>query len=89
MKSQEECLPFIEFFYNRIIHLTTDFFPFKIVYGFNPLTPMDLVHLPLKEKVLLDGEKNEKMVRQLHEVVQLQIEKKNMLYAYKANKRRK
>jgi hypothetical protein len=46
------------------VHLTTDFSHFEIVYGFNPLTPMDLVHLPLKEKVSLDDEKNEKMVRQ-------------------------
>ena len=42
-----------------------------------------------KEKVSLDGEKKAKMVRQLHEGVQLQIEKKNRLYASKENKGRK
>ena len=57
-------MSFIEFSYNRIVHLTTDFSHFEIVYGFNPPTPMDLVHLPLKEKVSLDDEKNGKMVRQ-------------------------
>jgi hypothetical protein len=39
-----------------------------------------------EETVSLDGEKKAKMVRQLHEGVRLQIEKKNRLYASKANK---
>jgi len=89
LKSWEECLPFVEFAYNRTMHSTTGFSPFEIVYGFNPLTPMDLIPLPFEEKVSLDGEKKAKMVRQLHEGVRLQIEKKNRLYASKANKGRK
>jgi hypothetical protein len=76
LKSWEECLPFVEFACNRIVHLTTDFSPFEIVYGFNPLTPMDLIPLPFFKKVSLDGKKKTKMVRQLHEGVQLQIKKK-------------
>jgi len=62
-------LPFVEFAYNRTVHSTTVFSPFEIVYGFNPLTPIDLIHLPFKEKVSLDDEKKAKMVRQLHEGV--------------------
>jgi len=89
LKSWEECLPFVEFAYNRTMHSTIGFSPFKIVYGFNPLTPMDLVPLPFEERVSLDGEKKAKMVRQLHEGVRLQIEGKNRLYASKANKGRK
>jgi hypothetical protein len=89
LKSWEECLPFVEFAYNRTVHSTTGFSPFKIVYGFNSLTPIDLIRLTFEEKVSLDGEKKTKMVRQLHEVVRLQIEKKNRLYASKANKGRK
>ena len=46
LKSWEECLPFVEFAYNRTVHSTTGFSPFEIVYGFNPLTPMDLIPLP-------------------------------------------
>jgi hypothetical protein len=71
------------------VYSTTGFSPFEIVYGFNPLTPMDLIPLPFEEKVSLDGKKKAKMVRQLHEGVRLQIEKKNRLYASKANKGRK
>jgi len=69
-------LPFIEFAYNRTVHLTTDFFPFEIIYGFNPLTLVYLIPLPFKERVSLDGERNTKIVRQLHEGVQVQMEKK-------------
>jgi hypothetical protein len=89
LKNWEECLPFVEFAYNRTMHSTTGFSPFEIVYGFNPLTPMNLIPLTFEENVSLDGEKKAKMVRQLHERVRLQIEKKNRLYASKANKGRK
>ena len=51
------------------MHSTTTFSPFQIVYGFNPLTPMDLIPLRFEEKVSLDGEKKAKMVRELHEGV--------------------
>ena len=78
LKSGEECL-----------HSTTSFSPFEVAYGFNPLTRMDLIPLPCEERVSLDGEQKAKMVRQLHEGVRLQIEKKNRLYASKANKGRK
>ena len=89
LKSWEECLPFAEFAYNRIVHPTTSFSPFKIIYGLNPQTPMDLNHLPYEERVSLDVEEKANKMRRLHEGVQLQIEKKNRLYTSKANKRRK
>ena len=43
LKNWEYCLPFIEFAYNHSVHSTTDHSPFEIVYGFNPLTPLDLM----------------------------------------------
>ena len=33
LKNWEDCLPFIEFAYNRSVHSTTEFSPFEIVYG--------------------------------------------------------
>jgi hypothetical protein len=86
LKSWEECLSFVEFAYNRTIHSTTCFSHFEIVYRFNPLIPMDLILSPFEGRVSLDGEKKVKTVRQLHEEVRLQIEKKNRLYISKANK---
>nr|KYP40610.1 Retrovirus-related Pol polyprotein from transposon 297 family [Cajanus cajan] len=42
----DECLPHIEFAYNRVVHKITNLSPFEFVYGFNPLTPLDLIPLP-------------------------------------------
>jgi len=47
LKTWEDCLPFIEFAYNRTMHTTTSYSPIEIVYGFNPLTPLDLMPLPI------------------------------------------
>jgi hypothetical protein len=63
LKSWEECLLFVEFAYNRIVHSTTDFSPFEIVYGFNSLTPMNLIPLSLEERVSLDNKKKVKMMK--------------------------
>ena len=83
LKNWEDCLPFIEFAYNRSVHSTTIFSPFEIVYGFNPLTPLDLLPLPVNEMTSLDGQKKAGMVKKLHESVQKHIEKKNEQYATK------
>jgi len=45
-KSWDEYLPHIEFAYNRVVHKTINACPFEVVYGFNPLTPLDLLPLP-------------------------------------------
>ena len=58
IKSWEDYLPHVEFAYNRTIHYATKFSPSKIVYGFNPLTPLDLSPLPMSEHVNLDGKIN-------------------------------
>ena len=36
LKNWEECMPHIEFAYNRTLHSSTNCSPFEIVYGFNP-----------------------------------------------------
>ncbi len=48
-------MPFIEFAYNQSVYSTIDFSPFEIVYGFNPLTLLDLLPLPVNERTSLDG----------------------------------
>ena len=70
-------MPFIEFAYNRSVHSTTNFSPFEIVFGFNPLTLLDLLPLPVNEMASLDGQKKAEMVKKLHESVRQLIEKKN------------
>ncbi|KZV50019.1 hypothetical protein F511_12893 [Dorcoceras hygrometricum] len=48
------------------VHSTTGFTPFEIVYRFNPLTPVDLLSLPMSERLNLDGKKKAEYVRTLH-----------------------
>ena len=76
LKIWEDYLLFIEFAYNRSVHSTTNFSSFEIVYGFNPLTPFDLLPLPVNERTSLDGQKKAEMVKKLHESVRQHIKRK-------------
>ena len=82
-------MPFIEFAYNRAMHIIISYSPFEIVYGFNPLTPLDLMHLPIDGRSNLDGQKKAELVKSLHERVRLQIAQKNKRIASQANKGRR
>jgi len=88
LKNWEDCLSFIQFAYNCSVHSTTEFLPFEIVYGFNHLTPMDSIPLIVDERVSLDSNRKAQVVKTLHESVRQQIEKRNCVYATKANKGR-
>ncbi|RDX85989.1 hypothetical protein CR513_32763, partial [Mucuna pruriens] len=54
-KSWEEWLPHIEFAYNKVVNKTASHTPFELVYGFNPLSPLDLVSLPMASIANPDG----------------------------------
>ena len=60
----------------------------KIIYGFNPLTPLDLTPLPISKHVNLDGKKNVETVKQIHEMVKFNIEWRTEQYVKQANKGR-
>jgi hypothetical protein len=51
----EECLPHIEFAYNRSVHCTTKVSPFQVVYGSNPRATIDLLPLPPSEMTCFDA----------------------------------
>ncbi|KAF7802050.1 hypothetical protein G2W53_041161 [Senna tora] len=74
---------------HKCVHSSTDHSPFEIVYGLNPLTPLDLLPIPIDERTSIDGKKKAETVKQLHERVKQQIQKKNEQYASKANKGRR
>ncbi|XP_073122175.1 uncharacterized protein [Henckelia pumila] len=71
------------------VHSTTNYSPFEVVYDFNPLTPLDLMLLPMSERVNMDGKKKSEFVKSLHEKVRENIKKKNLQYTKQANKGRK
>ncbi|XP_073137389.1 uncharacterized protein [Henckelia pumila] len=52
---------------SRSVHSTTNYSPFEVVYGFNPLTPLDLMSLPMSKRVNMDGKKKAEFVKSLHE----------------------
>ncbi|KAH9780520.1 hypothetical protein KPL71_008110 [Citrus sinensis] len=86
IKTWEDCLPLVQFAYNRFVHSATKYSPFEIVYGFNPLTPLDLTPLPVSEHVNLDGKKKAEIVKQIHEKAKFNIERRTEQYAKQANK---
>ncbi|RDY14418.1 hypothetical protein CR513_00523, partial [Mucuna pruriens] len=45
LKTWEYWLPHIEFSYNQVVNSTTSHMSFELVYGFNPLTPLDVLPL--------------------------------------------
>jgi hypothetical protein len=69
----DECLPHIEFAYNRSIHSTTKLSPFMVVYGFNPHAPIDLLPLPPSKIVNLDATQCSKFILKLYKTTKLQI----------------
>lgn len=85
----EECLPHIEFAYNRSIHSTTKLRPFMVVYGFNPGAPIELLPLPTSKIVNLDATQRSEFILKLCETTKLQIEKMNEKYRIVAGKGRK
>ncbi|WMV59651.1 hypothetical protein MTR67_053036 [Solanum verrucosum] len=89
LASWEEYLPLVEFAYNSVIHRTIGMTPFEVVYGFNPLTPLDLTSLSQGVVLRLDGTKRSEAMKKLHKKVRLHLEKKNQEVAKKANKGRK
>ncbi|KAK1695315.1 hypothetical protein QYE76_012012 [Lolium multiflorum] len=89
LKEWEECLPHVEFAYNRAVHSTTELCPFEVVYGFKPITPLDLLPLPIHERVNMEASKRADYVKKIHEKTKELIEKKGKGNAARMNKKRK
>jgi len=60
----------IEFAYNHSVHSTIDYSLFEIIYGFNHLTPLDLIHLLVEENVCVDGNTKAQVVKDLYAKIQ-------------------
>ena len=85
IKEWEECLPIAEFAYNRARHSTTGKSPFEVVYGFNPLSPLDILPLPLQERINLDASARVTHLKTVHEDTRNTIERQVQRLATKLN----
>ncbi|KAK1670199.1 hypothetical protein QYE76_058358 [Lolium multiflorum] len=63
--------------------------PFEVVYGFKPITPLDLLPLPIHERVNMEASKRADFVRKIHVKTKELIEKKGKSNAARMNKKRK
>ena len=88
LKCWEECLPHVEFAYNRAVHSSTKYSPFEICYGFNPLTPLSSIPLPSSEISNLDGRKRAEFVKLIHAKAKENLERKARDLAQKRSKGR-
>jgi hypothetical protein len=89
IKLWEECLPHVEFAYNRSMHSTTKMYPFEIVYGLIPRTPIDLMLLPTSKKLNFDAKQHAELMLKLHETTKENIELMNSKYKLAGDKGRK
>jgi len=82
-------LPHTEFDYNKAPSNATGISSFKVVYGTDPLSPLDLNPWPLDRKlsanVVISVEENQK----IYELVRSRIKKPNASYQAHANKHKK
>jgi hypothetical protein len=85
IKEWEECLPIAEYAYNRARHLTTSKSPFEVVYGFNPLSPLDILPLPLQERINMDANARVNYLKKMHEDTRHTIERQVQRLATKLN----
>ncbi|XP_072076679.1 uncharacterized protein [Arachis hypogaea] len=71
------------------IHSSTGFSPFELLYGFNPLTVLNLMPLPLSDLISLDGASNGEKVKAIYAKAHDLIERKNKTTDERINKSRK
>ena len=85
IKEWEECLPIAEYAYNQARHSTTGKSPFEVVYGFNPLSPLDILPLPLQERANMDAIARATYLKKMHEETRSTIERQVQRLASKLN----
>ncbi|GKC96671.1 RNA-directed DNA polymerase [Tanacetum coccineum] len=75
-KQWDLILPQVEFAYNRLVNRTTGKSPFEVVYGRNPITPLDLVPVSEVGQFSEEGADQSEQIKELHRSVQERIIRK-------------
>ncbi|XP_051126600.1 uncharacterized protein LOC127248348 [Andrographis paniculata] len=68
------------------VSTTTKLSPFEVVYGFNPLTPTDILPLPSTEHLNFSGRDRATAIKELHAKVWENIDKAAATYGHYANR---
>jgi hypothetical protein len=89
LKLWGDCLPHIEFAYNRSLHSTTKMCPFQIVHGFIPRTRIDLLPLPSSVHNNLDATQHAELILKLHATIKDNIKHMNVKYKVARDRGRK
>ncbi|KAK8690664.1 hypothetical protein V6N13_074195 [Hibiscus sabdariffa] len=89
IKTWEECLPHVEFAYNHVVHSATNMSPFEVVYGYNPITPLDMLPLPYEHVLNRDEQSKAEYVKKMHQQVKENLERRTQQYETQANKGKK
>ena len=85
IKTWEDCLPHVEFAYNHAVHSATKMSPFEVVYGFNPIMPLDMLPLPQEQVMNRDGKAKAEYVKKLHQQAKENLERRTRQYTKPAN----
>jgi len=72
-KQWDLALPQAEFAYNSSVNRSTGKSPFQVVYGRNPMRVLDLVQLPLGDRINDDGEAFAEHIQQLQQRVRQKL----------------
>ena len=89
LRRWEDCLPHVEFAYNRATHSATKMCPFEVVYGYVPKAPIDLFAIDAEDEPHLDALAHIDHMKQLHEETQHNIAIANKKYQVAGSKGRK
>ena len=79
-------LPYGKFAYNRAPSKATSLSPFKVIYGLDPLSSLDLTPRPLDQKPSPNAASRVEEIKKIHELVRRKIEKTNKANQAQANK---
>ena len=79
-KQWDLALPQAEFAYNSSVNISIGKSPFQVVYGINPTRVLDLVPLPLGEKIDDDGEASVEHNQQIQQKVRQKLQASNQQY---------
>lgn len=88
-KQWDQVLSHAKFSYNRSRNGSMKMSPFEIVNGQNPNSILDLVPLPLKDRVNYKAEEMVEHIKHIHETVRKHIEDNNWKYKERVDKGRR